>query len=159
MSTNVPSQCAAPSAEGFGGQLLVPNEDGRWADVFKSLEAHGVAVLGGRDGNVEIAGCLTRGSNSYYTVRAGFGRHSIVSIQIVLANGSIIKANKDSHSDPKALKGRSGNFGIVTRFDRAAFPAGNVWGGICTTELSQAEAITNTMVNFTDNYDKNPEAA
>ncbi|KAH6884933.1 hypothetical protein B0T10DRAFT_493000 [Thelonectria olida] len=133
---------------------------GRWADVFAALEPYGVAVPGGRDGNVGIAGFLTGGGNSYYTGRAGFGCDSIVNAEIVLADGSIINANKNSHSDLlKALKGGSGNFGIVTRFDLATIPAGLLWGGIRASPLSQADAITNAMVNFTNNNHKNPEAA
>ncbi|KPM36210.1 hypothetical protein AK830_g10345 [Neonectria ditissima] len=133
---------------------------GRWADVFKALETYGVAVPGGRDGNVGIAGFLTGGGNSYYTGRAGFGCDSIANVEIVLADGSIINANKNTHSDLlKALKGGSGNFGIVTRFDLNTFPAGNVWGGIRASEVSQGDAIANAMVNFTNNNHKNPEAA
>ncbi|KAM5343572.1 hypothetical protein ACJ41O_012109 [Fusarium nematophilum] len=132
----------------------------RWADVFKSLEAYGVAVPGGRDGNVGIPGFLTGGGNSYYTGRAGFGCDSIANVEIVLADGSIINANKKSHPDLlKALKGGSGNFGIVTRFDLEAFPAGKIWGGIRASQLSQGDAIAKAMVNFTNNNHKNPEAA
>lgn len=133
---------------------------GRWGDVFEALEPYGVAVPGGRDGNVGIAGFLTGGGNSYYTGRAGFGCDAIVNAEIVLADGSVVNANKTSHADLwKALKGGSGNFGIVTRFDLAAFPAGLIWGGISASNISQADVIANAMVNFTDNYDKNPEAA
>ncbi|KAJ3550352.1 hypothetical protein NM208_g25 [Fusarium decemcellulare] len=133
---------------------------GRWADVFKVLETHGVAVPGGRDGNVGVAGFLTGGGNSYYTGRVGFGCDSIVNAEVVLADGSIVNANKDTHPDLlKALKGGSGNFGIVTRFDLETFSAGPVWGGIRASDLSQAEGIANAMVNFTDNNHNNPEAA
>ncbi|KAM0426435.1 hypothetical protein ACHAPT_008126 [Fusarium lateritium] len=133
---------------------------GRWADAFKELEKHGVAVPGGRDGNVGVAGFLTGGGNSYYTGRAGFGCDSIVNVEIVLADGSIVNANKDTNADLlKALKGGSGNFGIVTRFDLQTLPAGKVWGGIRASDLSHGEAIANAMVNFTNNNDKNPEAA
>ncbi|KAM0540771.1 hypothetical protein ACHAPJ_013516 [Fusarium lateritium] len=133
---------------------------GRWADVFKALEPHGVAVPGGRDGNVGIAGFLTGGGNSYYTGRAGFGCDAIVNVEIVLADGKIVNANRETNPDLlKAVKGGSGNFGIITRFDLATIPAGNVWGGIRASDLSQAEIVTSAMVNFTNNNHKNPETA
>ncbi|KAF4971252.1 hypothetical protein FSARC_1874 [Fusarium sarcochroum] len=133
---------------------------GRWADVFKALEPHGVAVPGGRDGNVGIAGFLTGGGNSYYTGHAGFGCDAIVNVEVVLADGSIVHANMRDNADLlKALKGGSGNFGIVTQFDLATIPAGNVWGGIRTSDLSQAEIVTSAMINFTNNNHKNPETA
>lgn len=51
-------------------------------------------------------------------------------LQVVLANGSIIEANRTSYADlHKALKGGINNFGIVTRFDLKAFPQGQIWGG------------------------------
>jgi hypothetical protein len=50
--------------------------------------------------------------------------------QVVLADGSIVDANKSGNPDlHKALKGGNNNFGIVTRFDLKAFPQGQIWGG------------------------------
>ncbi|KAG7146524.1 Bifunctional solanapyrone synthase like protein [Verticillium longisporum] len=132
----------------------------RWADAFLTLERSGVAVPGGRDGNVGIGGFLTGGGNSYYTGLYGFGCDSVVNAEIVLADGSIIDANKDSHPDLlKALKGGWGNFGIVTRFDLETFPSKPLWGGIRASENSHTVAVGAAMVNFTANYHKNPDAA
>jgi hypothetical protein len=132
----------------------------RWADIFAILEGYGVAVPGGRDGNVGIGGFLTGGGNSYYTARAGFGCDSIVNAEVVLADGTIVNANKDGHPDLlRALKGGWANFGIVTRFDLETFPAGPVWGGIRASDVSQGELIADAMVNFTTNNYKNPDSA
>lgn len=48
-----------------------------------------------------------------------------------MANGEIVSANARKKSDLfKALKGgRGSNFGIITRFDFAAFEQGKIWGG------------------------------
>ncbi|KAL9945919.1 hypothetical protein ACHAO3_007071 [Verticillium nonalfalfae] len=132
----------------------------RWGDAFLALERSGVAVPSGRDGNVGIGGFLTGGGNSYYTGLYGFGCDSVVNAEIVLADGSIINANKYSHPDLlKALKGGWGNFGIVTRFDLETFPSKPLWGGIRASENSHTAAVGAAMVNFTANYHKNPEAA
>ncbi|KAM0284018.1 hypothetical protein ACHAQH_002213 [Verticillium albo-atrum] len=132
----------------------------RWADAFLTLGESGVAVPGGRDGNVGIGGFLTGGGNSFYTALYGFGCDSVVNAEIVLADGSIINANKDTHPDLlKALKGGWGNFGIVTRFDLEAFASNPVWGGIRASDKSHTAAIGAAMVNFTADYHKNPEVA
>ncbi|KAM0326585.1 hypothetical protein ACHAQA_006454 [Verticillium albo-atrum] len=132
----------------------------RWADAFLTLEESGVTVPGGRDGNVGIGGFLTGGGNSYYTGRHGFGCDSVVNAEVVLADGSIVNANKDTNPDLlKALKGGWGNFGIVTRFDLQTFPTNPLWGGIRAAEKSHTAAIGASMVNFTANNHKNPEAA
>ncbi|CRK40206.1 hypothetical protein BN1708_008141 [Verticillium longisporum] len=121
----------------------------RWADAFLTLERSGVAVPGGRDGNVGIGGFLTGGGNSYYTGLYGFGCDSVVNAEIVLADGSIIDANKDSHPDLlKALKGGWGNFGIVTRFDLETFPSKPLWGGIRASENSHTVAVGAAMTSF-----------
>lgn len=132
----------------------------RWGDVFEYLEGFGVAVVGGRDGNVGLGGFITGGGNSYHTGRHGFACDTVKAFEIVLADGSIVEATKDSHGDLfKALKGGSGNFGIVTRFDLEAFPAGNIWGGMRMSEYSQAGTIAQALVNFTEKSHETPEAA
>ncbi|KAL8376544.1 hypothetical protein RB595_007577 [Gaeumannomyces hyphopodioides] len=133
----------------------------RWGTVLKDLELqHGVAVVGGRDGNVGIGGFLTGGGNSYYTGKYGFGCDNVVNAEVVLADGRIVNVNKDENADLfKALKGGWGNFGIVTRFDLFTFPSGPVWGGARFNNVSQGAAVAGSMVNFTTNARKNPGAA
>ena len=42
-----------------------------------------------------------------------------MNFEVVLADGRIVNANKDEHSDLwKSLKGGSGNFGLITRIDQ-----------------------------------------
>jgi FAD/FMN-containing dehydrogenase len=116
-------------------------------------------VTGGRDGNVGIGGFLTGGGNSYYAGLYGLACDNVANFEVV-ANGDIINANNKSHSDLwTVLKGGSGNFGIVTRFDMYTFPAHDLWGGIRATSRSEGDALAQTMVEFTDSNENNPEAA
>ncbi|TLD24272.1 hypothetical protein PspLS_06994 [Pyricularia sp. CBS 133598] len=133
----------------------------RWGTVFKELEQkHGVAVVGGRDGNVGIGGFLTGGGNSFHTAKYGFGCDNVINAEVVLADGRIINVNKDENADLfKALKGGWGNFGIVTRFDLFTFPSSPIWGGPRFTSTSQGTAIADSMINFTANYAKHRSAA
>jgi hypothetical protein len=97
---------------------------GRWGKVYADLQTQNVTVAGGRDGDVGVGGFLTGGGLSFFTPRKGFGCDSVVNYEVVLANGSIVNANASAHSDLwKALKGGSGNFGIVTRYDMNAIPS------------------------------------
>lgn len=133
----------------------------RWGTVFEELERqHGVAVVGGRDGNLGIGGFLTGGGNSFPTAKYGFGCDNVVNAEVVLADGRIVNVNKDENADLfKALKGGWGNFGIVTRFDLFTFPSSPVWGGLRVATLSQGAAVADSMVNFTANYHKNRGSA
>lgn len=132
----------------------------RWRDVYPALEMQGVAVAGGRDGGVGVGGFLTGGGNSFHTSRYGFGCDSIINAEVVLADGSVVMANSESHPDLwKALKGGSGNLGIVTRFDLSTFPAKDVWGGLRATPHTEIDAMIDALIAFTDKNHKHPEAA
>jgi hypothetical protein len=132
----------------------------RWGDVYQKLLNHSVCVTGGRDGNVGIGGFLTGGGNSYYAGLYGLACDNVANFEVVLANGDIVNANAKSHSDLwTALKGGSGNFGIVTRFDMYTFPAVDLWGGIRAATRSEGDKLAKAMVDFTNNNKKNPEDA
>jgi len=63
----------------------------RWRDVYAELYRYGVAVAGGRDGDVGVGGFLLGGGISYYSGRVGMGCDSVINFEVVLANGSVIK--------------------------------------------------------------------
>ncbi|KAF1363908.1 FAD-binding domain-containing protein [Lizonia empirigonia] len=133
---------------------------GRWVDVYQELLKYQVCVTGGRDGNVGVGGFLTGGGNSYYAGLHGLGCDNVANFEVVLADGDIINASAVSHSDLwTALKGGSGNFGIVTRFDMYTFPAQDLWGGVRAAIRSEGDGLAQTMVDFTDQNHKNPQAA
>lgn len=132
----------------------------KWGSVFATLEAQGVAVAGGRDANVGIAGFLTGGGNSYYTARYGMACDTVVNYEVVLANGSIVNANASSNADLfKALKGGSGNFGIVTRFDMQAFSTTGIWGGMRVAAREYGDTLITELINFTNNQQSTPADA
>lgn len=60
-------------------------------------------------------------------------------MQIVLASGEIVNANKHINTDLfKVLKGGLNNFGIVTRIDLPTFKQQKLWGGHVTYPFSTA---------------------
>ncbi|KAJ4357068.1 hypothetical protein N0V95_002806 [Ascochyta clinopodiicola] len=132
----------------------------QWSKVYQKLLGHQVCVTGGREGQVGVGGFLTGGGNSYYAGLHGLGCDNIANFEVVLADGDIVHANANSHSDLwTALKGGSGNFGVVTRFDMYTFPAHNLWAGIRVAVGSEGDKLSQTMVDFTEQNRKNPQAA
>lgn len=88
----------------------------RWGAVYADLLQHDVSVMGGREGVVGVGGLVLGGGISWYTPKRAFACDSVVNYEVVLANGSIIPANRHSHEDLwKALKGGGANFGITYR--------------------------------------------
>ncbi|KAK9423113.1 putative FAD binding domain-containing protein [Seiridium unicorne] len=134
-----------------------------WQTVYEALEPYGVTVTGGRAGGVGTAGFITGGGNSFHSTSHGWACDNIKNFEVVLYNGTVINANIDENNDLwQALKGGSGNFGLVTRFDMYVieFPDPenpNIWGGIAQYELSAADDLIDSYVDFTENnyLDKN----
>ncbi|KAH6883028.1 hypothetical protein BKA58DRAFT_447730 [Alternaria rosae] len=113
------------------GDRVVRVEAGAlWQDVYDEAEKRNLTVLGGRIGVVGTAGFLTGGGISFFSPERGWACDGIVNFEVVLASGEVVNANATSHSNLfAALKGGQLNFGIVSRFDLASFPAGPIYGG------------------------------
>lgn len=77
--------------------------------------------------------------------------------EVVLANGTVIEANKTSNPDLWiALRGGSNNFGIVTRFDLETFQQGHFWGGVVYYPITTASQQLKAFYDFAQdpNYDE-----
>ncbi|KAK1466104.1 FAD binding domain-containing protein [Colletotrichum cuscutae] len=123
----------------------------RWGAVYAALEKDGVLVTGGRESVVGVGGLLLGGGISWYTARTGFACDSVVNYEVVLASGEIVNANASADSDLwRALKGGSSNFGIVTRFDLAAFPAENLHMETKTFSREHAGELVDAVARFAD---------
>lgn len=96
------------------------------------------------------------GGISFSGPERGWAADSILNVEIVLADSSIINANSTSHADLlAAVKGGQSNFGIITRFDLQAFPARPVWGGLINYEAEQDKSLITAFSEFKkpENYD------
>lgn len=132
----------------------------RWGKVYTDLLQHGVSVVGGREGVVGVGGLILGGGVSWYTPKRGFACDSVVNYEVVLADGSIVQANRSSHADLwRALKGGGANFGVVTRFDVEAFPAVNITKATRVVSMDYVDEVVDAVVEFTgrdasfaDNY-------
>ncbi len=131
----------------------------RWKPVYETLAEYGVAVTGGRDSDVGAGGFILGGGNSFWSASHGWACDNVVNFEVVLADGSIINANAEDHADLwTALKGGSGNFGIVTRFDMKtieyANPQNHIFGGSLTYSPESTKEAIAALVDFVDNQSK-----
>ncbi|KAI9172850.1 FAD-dependent monooxygenase CTB5 [Paramyrothecium foliicola] len=130
---------------------------GRWGAVYKTLESYGVGAAGGGQTTVGVAGFLLGGGMSFFNNAYGFGCDTIKNMEVVLANGTVVNANANENRELWiALKGGSGNFGFVTRFDLEAIPFADrqtprMWGGTMIWNISVINQVLDTMVDFTKN--------
>lgn len=123
----------------------------RWRSVYGELRRHKRVVAGGREGGVGVAGLLLGGGNTFFTGRSGMACDHVLSYDLVLADGRIIKVDRDSHPDLwRCLKGGSNNFGIVTNFVMKAIESDRVWGGMTFYPRQTTDAAIEALVDFTD---------
>ncbi|KAM0525765.1 hypothetical protein ACHAPE_000476 [Trichoderma viride] len=102
----------------------------KWEQVYDKLDAIGLSVAGCRSAPVGVGGLTLGGGISYFSPRFGWTCDTVTNFQVVLADGSVVNANEKENEDLLiALRGGSNNFGVVTRFDFAAFEQGQIWGG------------------------------
>ncbi|KAL6158747.1 hypothetical protein ACJQWK_03329 [Exserohilum turcicum] len=114
----------------------------RWIDVYATLEKDGLAVLGGRNSVVGVAGLTLGGGISFFSPKYGFVCNSVIEYEVVLADGSIVAASEQNNTALwRALKGGGNNFGIVTRFTARTFAGAHVWSGFAYYAPWKAENI------------------
>lgn len=127
--------------------------------MYDALTPHGVTVTGGRAGSVGVGGFLTGGGNSFHSATHGFACDQVQNFEIVLADGHIVNANEKENSDLwKSLKGGSGNFGVITRFDLYTIEFEDpskpeIWGGIVGFNYTETEPVIDAFVSFTNNVE------
>jgi len=96
-----------------------------WGTVDHETQAFGLAVTGGVDSRTGVGG-LTLGGGVGYLARAlGLTIDSLLSAEVVLADGSTVVASATEHPDLFwALRGGGGGFGIVATFELRLHPIG-----------------------------------
>ncbi|KAF2870236.1 hypothetical protein BDV95DRAFT_620014 [Massariosphaeria phaeospora] len=121
-----------------------------WKDVYAELEKYGRVVSGGRNGKVCVGGLLLGGGMHFFVGSRGFACDDIIAYEVVLADGRIVTADAHTHADLfLALKGGSGNFGIVTNFKMQCFVCEKIWGGLRILSKDCVGAAIQALENFT----------
>ncbi len=94
-------------------------------DLDRATQAHGLATTGGVHSGTGVAG-LTLGGGIGYLARAyGLTVDNLVAVDVVLADGSRVRADADTNPDLFwAVRGGGGAIGIVTAFTFALHPVG-----------------------------------
>ncbi|KAK7908847.1 Bifunctional solanapyrone synthase [Apiospora marii] len=129
----------------------------RWEPALLEVEKYGLSITAGRVSTVGVAGLTLGGGLSFHSGRHGFTCDGVVNYEVVLADGQVVNANAKQNRDLfKALKGGSGNFGIVTRFDFAAFPAGKLYGGLATATWDHRQTIVDSFIRLVNINEQHP---
>ncbi|CAN5705753.1 FAD-binding oxidoreductase [soil metagenome] len=114
----------------------------KWAHVLPEAHKYGLAPLIGSTSDVGVIGYSLGGGTSWMVRKYGFAADHIISMDVVTANGELITVNDQSNPDLFwAMRGGSGNFGIVTSMVFSLFPHETFFGGGVYYPLSEAKTV------------------
>ncbi|MFI6496680.1 FAD-binding oxidoreductase [Nonomuraea typhae] len=118
-----------------------------WDDVLPAAAAHGLAPLAGAP-SVGVTGYTLGGGAGWLSRRYGLAADNVLAAQVVTADGRILEADAGHHADLFwALRGGSGNFGVVTRLEFRLFPVERIVAGVT---MHAFERAADTLAAFRD---------
>jgi hypothetical protein len=111
-------------------------------DVDHVTHAFGLATPLGILSTTGVGGLTLGGGQGYLTRKHGLTIDNLVSADVVLADGSLVRASDSENADLFwALRGGSGNFGVVTSFTYRLHPVSTVVGGPMLWPLDRAVEV------------------
>ncbi|MFB3922325.1 MAG: FAD-binding oxidoreductase [Terriglobia bacterium] len=110
-----------------------------WGDFDDETLAFGLATTGGVARPTGIAGLTVAGGHGYLVRRFGLACDNLLSVDVVTADGRMLKASAAENPDLFwAVRGGGGNFGILTSFEYRLHPIGPMLGGLLITPFDKA---------------------
>lgn len=112
-------------------QTVTLEAGAQWREVAQATDRHGLAPLSGTAWNVGAVGYTLGGGLSLMLRQYGFNADSILSAEVVTADGQLRQVSPTEHPDLFwALKGGGGNFGVVTSLTIRVYPVSRVYNGM-----------------------------
>lgn len=122
-----------------------------WEHVVVPAAAHGLVALHGSSPDVGVAGYTLGGGVGWLGRRHGLASNSLVAVEIVLPDGRLVRADRDTEPDLFwALRGGGGNFGIVTALELRLFPLQEVVGGWLIWPWEDSQRVLSAWAEWTE---------
>ena len=113
-----------------------------WKSVVQAAHHYGLAPLNGSSPLVGVVGYSLFGGYGWLLRKYGAAVDSVIGADVVTADGQLVRASATSHADLFwALRGASGNFGVVTALEFKLYPVGEMYGGALFFPMERAEQV------------------
>jgi FAD/FMN-containing dehydrogenase len=113
-----------------------------WGDIDHATHVFGMATPSGIISTTGVGGLTLGGGIGHLTRRCGLSIDNLLSVDMVLADGSFVTANKDQNQDLFwAVRGGGGNFGVVTSFTYRLHPIDMVYAGPMLYDISETADV------------------
>ena len=140
--TGVTVDAAAGTARVLGGT--------QWAAVVGAAEPHGFTALHGSAPDVAVAGYVLGGGASFYGRQHGLASGSVLAIELVTADGTLVRCDADHEPDLFwALRGGGGNFGVVVAIELRLIPMADVFAGMLLWDRERAPEVCRAWAAWT----------
>ena len=121
-----------------------------WQPVVEAAAVHGLVALHGSSGDVAVAGYVLGGGLSWYARKHGLAADGILAVEIVLADGRLVRVDEQSEPDLLwAVRGGGGNLGIVTAIELRLLPLPDVFAGMLLWPADAADEVAHRWAEWT----------
>jgi len=143
------SQMKAASVDPDGRRVTIEG-GATLADLDAATQAYGLATPVGINSTTGIAGLTLGAGFGWLSRKFGMTIDNLESAEVVTAAGEVVRASATEHPDLFwALRGGSGNFGVVTRFEFRLHPVGpDVLSGLIVYPISEAKRVLQQYREF-----------
>jgi FAD/FMN-containing dehydrogenase len=112
---------------------------------------HDLCYLAGTSPDVGVLGYTLGGGFSWMIRKYGLASNSVLAVELVTADGRLIRADKEHEPDLFwAVRGGGGNFGAVTAIELALYPVPEIYAGCFFWPIERATEILEVWRDWVD---------
>jgi FAD/FMN-containing dehydrogenase len=120
-----------------------------WGEVSEAAAEHGLAALAGSSPDVGVVGYSLGGGISWLARRYGLAANSVTAVELVNADGELVRADADNESELFwALRGGGGSFGVVTALEFQLYPIAEVYAGVLFFPIARGKEVLHAWRNW-----------
>jgi len=121
-----------------------------WLDLVEAAAEHGLATLHGSSPDVGVVGYCLGGGIGWYARQLGMATNGVLAVDLVLPDGSQVRADEESHPDLFwAVRGGGGSFGVVTAMELRLHDIATAYAGMLLWDQQEAARVLRAWTAWT----------